>query len=194
MTFRANKNGSWVGGDDQSQGTTVYGKLGNDWLYAKSVWANNNGTWTRAWTDCRQHDAGGRDWGSSSSSSTVSCGGCGGCGTNTKVVTTVTYTKEGCPVYTRASETGCTGCTGSWSAVSSSTLTFDGVEYTYVGPAGYYAVYGIGNPSVPGCGSCPTGCYREGSYFIEVCNLGGYRGQTSPLSCSICANIFGEPC
>jgi hypothetical protein len=190
MTFRANKSGTWVGGDDQSQGTVVYGKSGGNWLYAKEVFAKKDGTWTRAWTDCRKFDAGGRDW---SSSTQVFTDGstCAGCGVKSKTVTT--YTKTGCPNDVR--DPGYTGsCSGSWSGSTASSLTFDGVEYTYVGPAGYYAVYGIGNPSVPGCGSCPSGCFREGTYFIEVCSLGGYRGQTTALSCSSCTNIFGDPC
>jgi hypothetical protein len=55
-------------------------------------------------------------------------------------------------------------------------------------------VFGIGNPSVPGCSSCPSGCYRSADYFIEECSLGGYRGQTSPLACQPCSDIFGGPC
>jgi hypothetical protein len=111
MTFRANKNGTWVGGDDQSAGTTVYGKFGGNWLYAKEVFANKNGTWERAWTDCRKFDeAGGRDWSSSSQVFTDSTG-CDGCGTKSKTV--VTYTKTGCPNDVR--DPGYGGCSDSWS-------------------------------------------------------------------------------
>jgi hypothetical protein len=163
MTFRANKSGTWVGGDDQSQGTVVYGKSGGNWLYAKEVFAKKDGTWTRAWTDCRQHDASGRDWGSSSSAVTVSCGGCDSCGTNTKVVTTVTYTKTGCPTYTRSSETGCTGCTGSWTYVDPfsgpSTIVVSGVTYNA-------SLYGYTNYA--SCGYC-----QIDTWDAEVCNASG---------------------
>jgi hypothetical protein len=110
MTFRANKNGTWVGGDDQSAGTTVYGKLGADWLYAKAVFANKNGTWERAWTDCRLFDAGGRDWSDPTTVVTTA----GSCSTRTQT-TTVTRTKTGCPNDVRATTVAapdCTGCTG----------------------------------------------------------------------------------
>jgi hypothetical protein len=101
MTFKANKNGTWVGGDDQSQGTVVYGKSGDNWLYAKSVWANNNGTWTRAWTDCRRHDSvGGRDWLPTTLPAVYS----GSCGNQTYQIPT-RYTKDGCPSYDVAGST-----------------------------------------------------------------------------------------
>jgi hypothetical protein len=110
MTLRANKNGTWVGGDDQSAGTTVYGKLGTNWLYAKAVFANKNGVWTRAWTDCRLFDAGGRDWSDPTTVVTTA----GSCSTRTQT-TTVTRTKTGCPNDVRATTVAapdCTGCTG----------------------------------------------------------------------------------
>lgn len=189
MTFRANKNGTWVGGDDQTQGTVVYGKSGGNWLYAKEVFAKKDGTWTRAWTDCRQHDAGGRDWSSSSSAVTVSCSGCDSCGTNTKVVTTVTYTKTGCPTYTRSSETGCTGCTGSWVAQTGD-LDFSpsgGKYYFYDGVAGYYIVV------FDDCRSCPSNCFTAGHYYITRCSVSGeYRIVF--LSCDLCQDFFGGLC
>lgn len=180
MTFRANKNGTWVGGDNQSEGTVVYGKSGGNWLYAKEVFAKKDGTWVRAWTDCRQHDASGRDWGSSSSAVTVSCGSCDSCGTNTKVVTTVTYTKTGCPTYTRSSETSCTGCTGSWNFIdpfsgsSPSSVSVGGVTYNQ-------SLYGYTDYS--SCGYCQinawdlyqcsaTSAYRvvyAGCFSLEFC-------------------------
>jgi hypothetical protein len=193
MTFRANKNGTWVGGDDQSAGTTVYGKLGGSWLYAKEVFAKKDGTWQRAWTDCRQHDAsGGRDWSSSSSTVNTSCGSCDGCGTTTKDVTTVTYTKTGCPTYTRTSETACTSC-GSWSA-STGNFSANGLDYIYTGPAGYYYAGGPFAANPPGCSACPADCYRIASYYVENCSVGGRRGDTTPLSCERCETLLGDPC
>jgi hypothetical protein len=193
MTFRANKAGTWVGGDDQSAGTTVYGKLGGSWLYAKEVFAKKDGVWSRAWTDCRQHDAsGGRDWSSSSSTVNTSCGSCGGCGTTTKDVTTVTYTKTGCPTYTRTSETACTSC-GSWSA-STGNFTEGGVTYQYDGPAGYYSTGGPFAATPPGCSACPADCYRYAYYYIENCSAGGRRGTTTPLSCDTCYTLTFDPC
>jgi hypothetical protein len=141
MTFRANKNGTWVGGDDQSQGTVVYGKSGDNWLYAKEVFANNNGTWTRAWTDCRKLGAeGGRDWASTSGQATQ-----GTCAERQEQTVT-TYTKTGCPNYeTRGpwvSAPACGAVGGScWtnvtcSYINSTNFVFDGVFYTGVFDAG----------------------------------------------------------
>lgn len=100
MTLKANKNGTWVGGDDQSQGTVMYGKSAGNWLYAKSVWAKKDGVWARAWTDCRRHDAGGRDWGTTTLSAVYS----GSCGNRTYQIPT-RYTKDGCPSYDVAGST-----------------------------------------------------------------------------------------
>jgi hypothetical protein len=178
MTLRANKNGTWVGGDDQSAGTTVYGKLGADWLYAKAVFANKNGTWERAWTDCRQHDAsGGRDWSSSSSTSTVTCASCDDCGTSTKNVTVVTYTKTGCLTYTRTSETACTSC-GTWNVVSGSAgevRTFNGVSYQY---AEFLASWRrTSDPNCAGSGG------TNGYYEVTQCSVtSAYR--TTLIFCS----------
>lgn len=196
MTFQARRNGQWVGGDDQSAGTVVYGRSGGAWQYAKSAWARRNGVWQRAWTDCRQHDAaGGRDWSSETSTSTVTCtqNDCQSCGTSTKTVTTVTYTKDGCPTYTRTSETSCTSC-GTWTAATS-TFSEGGFTYTYVGPAGYFEVddsFSASDP--PGCGVCDAGCFRGATYFVENCSVGGRRGTTTPISCGTCLNAFGDPC
>ena len=223
MTFRANKNGTWVGGDDQSAGTTVYGKLGADWLYAKEVFANKDGVWTRAWTDCRLFDAGGRDWSAPTTVVTTA----GSCSTRTQT-TTVTRTKTGCPNDVRATTVAapdCTGCTGtpyvsnacdgcgsitttpgtggcpdttsgscgSWTA-STGDFTEGGVSYAYIGPAGYYRAGGPFASTPPGCSACFPDCYRYADYYVENCSLGGRRGTTTPLSCDICYTLTGEPC
>ncbi len=111
MTLKANKNGTWVGGDDQSQGTVMYGKSAGNWLYAKSVWAKKDGVWARAWTDCRRHDAGGRDWGTTTLSPVYS----GSCASITYQIPT-RYTKDGCPSYdvpgSNVAAPNCAGCTG----------------------------------------------------------------------------------
>jgi hypothetical protein len=121
MTFKANKNGTWVGGDDQSQGTVVYGKSGDNWLYAKSVWANNNGTWTRSWTDCRKFDAGGRDWSNPVTAVTPN----GTCGNRTET-TTVTRTKPGCPDDVRSTTVSSPNCSGCYNADTVTQEYFDG--------------------------------------------------------------------
>ena len=159
--------------------------------YAKALFMRkSDGTWERGWTDCRQHDAaGGRDWNPPTSSSvTVSCGSCDDCGTNTKVVTTYTYTKDGCPSYTRTSETSCTGCTGSWSADTTSEVNYSGQLLAYTGTPGYYATQ-IGYS----CRSCPTGCAGFGEYYVTICSVTGARRFTE-LSCGPCLNVFGTPC
>ena len=132
-----------------------------------------------------------------SSCTNTDASACAGCGTKSTV----------CSQWTRSSSlpgAGTTGpcnvscgaqsgCSGGWSAETSETLTFSGIEYAYVGPAGYYNVLGL-TQSVPGCGECSTGCFRNGTYFIEACSLGGHRGQTTPISCGPCVNIFNVAC
>lgn len=118
--------------------------------------------------------------------------GCDSCGTKSTVCSK--WTRAGsadgpCNVSCGAQS----GCSGSWSAAVG-TFSTGGIEYTYIGPAGYFAVYGLTESSVPGCGACSTGCFRDGSYYIESCSLGGVRGHLTPLSCSACRNIFDDPC
>lgn len=172
-----NSAGAWV------NASVVYGwNSSGVKTYAKAMFMRKaDNTWERAWTDCRQHDAtGGRDWSSSSSAATVSCGSCDSCGTNTKVVTTVTYTKTGCATYTRSSETGCTGCTGSWNFIdpfgssSPSSVSVGGVTYNQ-------SLYGYTDYS--SCGYCQinawdlyqcsaTSAYKvvyAGCFSLEFC-------------------------
>jgi hypothetical protein len=177
MTFRANKAGTWVGGDDQSAGTTVYGKLGADWLYAKAVFANKNGTWERAWTDCRKYDAGGRDW-SSSSQVFTDATGCDSCGTKSKTV--VTYTKTGCPNDVR--DPGYGACSDSWVAATASTIDTGGVTYYNTGPGNYFT---FNDPCITCTGG---GCeVATGDYYITTCGTtGAYR--ITQVGCS-CINI-----
>jgi hypothetical protein len=145
MTFRANKNGTWVGGDDQSAGTTVYGKLGANWLYAKAVFANKNGVWTRAWTDCRKFDeSGGRDWSAPTTVVTYS----GTCGNRTET-TTVTRTKEGCPNDVRATTVGASNCTPECFTPSVNNCDGCGSVTTYTANAGT-------NCTTYSVGSCGT--------------------------------------
>lgn len=188
MTFRANKNGTWVGGDDQTAGTTVYGKLGADWLYAKAVFANKNGTWERAWTDCRKYDeSGGRDW-SSTSQVFTDATGCDSCGTKSKTV--VTYTKTGCPNDVR--DPGYGACSGSWSAAvppgGDISIEINGQTYFYSGNAGYFFVI------FSDCRTCPSGCAANANYYITQCSVtSAYR--VVYLSCDPCTDIFsGTPC
>jgi hypothetical protein len=89
----------------------MYGKSAGNWLYAKSVWAKKDGVWARAWTDCRRHDAGGRDWGTTTLSPVYS----GSCASITYQIPT-RYTKDGCPSYdvpgSNVAAPNCAGCTG----------------------------------------------------------------------------------
>jgi len=178
MTFRANKNGTWVGGDDQSQGTVVYGKSGGNWLYAKEVFAKKDGVWTRAWTDCRKFDAGGRDW---SSSTQVFTDGstCGGCGVKSKTVTT--YTKTGCPNDVR--DPGYTGsCSGTWSDYFDFVcIPVSGGTYSYVGGSIwgwlYYTDSGCNN-SV----TCASGSLL-GPGNVQYCSVSGSYRVTGSDQC-----------
>ena len=181
MTFRANKDGNWVGGDDQSQGTTVYGKLGSDWLYAKSVWANKNGDWVRAWTDCRKLGAeGGRDWVPTALAPVYS----GSCGNRTYQIPT-RYSKTGCPSYDVAGATVADpNCSGCYNADTVTQEYFDGScstrrlrTKTVTNPiAGSNCpsttTYGAPYAS-PDCGSVGTACwtnvtcnYLNSTYFV----------------------------
>jgi hypothetical protein len=131
-----------------------------------------------------------------SSCTNTDASACAGCGTKSTV----------CSQWTRSStlpgggttgpcNVSCgaqSGCSGGWNAAVGDFST-GGVDYIYVGPAGYFNVNGISSP-VPGCGSCPEGCFRFGSYYIESCSLGGVRGHLTPYSCSACETIFGGLC
>ncbi len=153
MTLKANKNGTWVGGDDQSQGTVMYGKSAGNWLYAKSVWAKKDGVWARAWTDCRRHDAGGRDWGTTTLSAVYS----GSCGNRTYQIPT-RYTKDGCPSYDVA------GSTVSSPDCNSGCFTASSVDCAGCGSATLYTAN-----SGSGCTTYTTGsCGSWTSYFDFV--------------------------
>jgi hypothetical protein len=205
MTFRANKNGTWVGGDDQSAGTTVYGKSGGNWLYAKEVFAKKDGVWSRAWTDCRKFDAGGRDWSDPTTVVTTA----GSCTTRTQT-TTVTRTKTGCPNDVRATTVAapdCTGCTGTpyvsnaCDGCGSITTTpgTGGCPDTTSGSCGTweqtsdpFGVYGVVTLSV---GSYPYAVYSffSGKWFYSdaagnLCNCGCPSGQLiAPGYVEICS-------
>jgi hypothetical protein len=171
MTFRANKSGTWVGGDDQSQGTVVYGKSGGNWLYAKEVFAKKDGTWTRAWTDCRKFDASGRDW-SSSTEVFTDGSGCDGCGVKSKTVTT--YTKTGCPNDVR--DPGYTGsCSGSWvNDFDFVCIPVSGGTYSYVGGS----IWGWLYYTDSGCNTSVSCASQSllGPGNVQYCSVtGGYR-------------------
>lgn len=108
-SFQGKDGGTWKGGSNQSQGSTVYGKLSGAWAYAKSAWVKKDGTWQRAWTDCRAFDAtGGRDW--TTVADTPSDTYSGTCGNRTRTDYT-TYTKTGCPDDVRSSTVSDPNCT-----------------------------------------------------------------------------------
>ena len=168
-SFKAKKDGNWVGGSDQSQGTTVYGKLGGSWLYAKSVWAKRNGVWERAWTDCRKYDeAGGRDWSAPSTVVTTS----GTCGNKTQT-TTVTRTKDGCPSDVRATTVSAPDCGAG--CYSTPTVT----EEYYDGSCGTrrYRTKTVTNP-VAGS-NCPSTTTYSEPYASPTCEGSCTVAQTA---------------
>jgi hypothetical protein len=179
MTFKANKNGTWVGGDDQSQGTVVYGKSGDNWLYAKSVWANKDGSWVRSWTDCRRHDTGGRDWLPTTLSAVYSRS----CGNRTYQIPT-RYTKDGCPSYDVAGSTVSSPDCNS-SCFTASTVNCDGCG----GPSTLYTANSGSGCTTYTSGSCgnwnnvtenygyntPFSFAGTDFYTEYVPALGGYR-------------------
>lgn len=89
-SFKGKRNGAWT------DASAVYGKSAGTWLYGKYALAKRNGVWERAWTDCRQHDAGGRDWTASAGVTEYQ----GSCSTRESRVRT-DYTKTGCTSYSR---------------------------------------------------------------------------------------------
>jgi hypothetical protein len=194
MTFKANKNGTWVGGDDQSQGTVVYGKSGDNWLYAKSVWANKDGSWVRSWTDCRRHDTGGRDWLPTTLSAVYS----GSCGNRTYQIPT-RYTKDGCPSYDVAGSTvSSPDCNSSCFDASTSTV-YSGsctsrtstTRTTYTAKAGSgcttYFVDGTytADPTCEGaCTTAKTGTFSQGGITYEYSGPAGYYYAFPNPNCS----------
>jgi len=185
MTFKANKNGTWVGGDDQSQGTVVYGKSGDNWLYAKSVWANKDGSWTRAWTDCRKYDAGGRDW--SPPVDVVTYSPDTDCGNRTQTTTT-TRTKTGCPDDVRPTTVSSPNCNSGCFDASTSTVysgsctsRTSATRTTYTAKAGSgcttYFVDGTytADPTCDGaCTTVKTGNFTEGGVEYYYTGPAGY--------------------
>jgi len=90
MAFKGKKDGTW------SEASAVYGKVGGAWLYAKNVYGKKDGAWVAGWTDCRQHDAGGRDW-TVADGVTVYQLTCG----NRQSRIRTDYSKTGCTGYSR---------------------------------------------------------------------------------------------
>jgi hypothetical protein len=180
MTFRANKSGTWVGGDDQSQGTVVYGKSGGNWLYAKEVFAKKDGTWTRAWTDCRKHDEGGRDW-TAASPVTEYQGSC----TSRESRSRTDYSKTGCTGYSRyTSWVAAPTCEGGCTTAKTGNFSQGGIDYEYSGPAGYY--YAFPNPN------CSSGCnFSNAYYYVTTC---GGTNTITLLSSDPCIDALGNPC
>jgi hypothetical protein len=202
MAFRANKDGTWVGGNDQSEGTVVYGKSGDNWLYAKEVFANRAGTWYRAWTDCRKYDASGRGWSDPVSVVTYS----GTCGNRTQT-TTVTRTKTGCPDDVRPTTISSPNCdAGCFDASSSTENIYSGTcasrtyvvrtTITYTAKAGSncttYSTSSDGSPiASPTCdGACTTaktGDFSQGGIsYTYTGTPGSYYAFPNPTCSSGC--------
>lgn len=205
MAFRANKDGTWVGGNDQSEGTVVYGKSGDSWLYAKEVFANRSGTWYRAWTDCRKHDEGGRGW-TASAGVTEYQNTCN----NRQSRVRTDYTKTGCTGYSRyTSWVSSPDCNSSCFTASTS-YYFTGTcqsrtqtertTYTANAGSGCTTYYTDATPTAsPTCGGNPPGAcwtdvtcnYAGGSVtwdgvLFDVTDIGGGACYSQSRS-----NIFG---
>jgi hypothetical protein len=180
MPLKGKKDGVW------SDASAVYGKSGGEWLYAKESWAKKDGVWQRSWTDCRQHDAGGRDWAAAAGVTEYQ----GSCTTRESRVRT-DYSKTGCTGYSRyTSWVAAPTCAGACTTAKTGNFTQDGLEYYYSGTAGYYEAFidgGTGNSG--GCGIlCPTGFYNYGYYYIETC---GGTNYIQTLYCIGCQSYFG---
>ena len=158
--------------------SAVYGKDASGWLYAKEAWAKNASGWQRAWTDCRQHDAGGRDW-TAAAGVTEYQGSCG----NRESRVRTDYSKTGCTSYSRytawVSSPDCnsscfTASTSSYytGTCQSRTIT-ERTTYTANAGSNCTTYYVDGTPvASPTCGGNPPGpCWTE-----MTCN---YAGQTN---------------
>lgn len=132
MAFKGKDGSGW------KEANAIYGKDADGWKYAKVVYAKDGTGWKRAWTDCRKHDEGGRDW-TASSPVTEYQGSCGTRESRTKT----DYTKEGCESYTRYSawvsspNCGSVGSSPCWTDVTcnyvgQTNVTWGGVVYAEV--------------------------------------------------------------
>lgn len=180
-SFQGRDGGTWKGGSNQSQGSTVYGKLSGAWAYAKSAWVKKDGTWQRAWTDCRAFDAtGGRDW--TTVADTPSDTYSGTCGNRTRTDYT-TYTKTGCPDDVRSSTVSDPNCTSGCFTPSAVNCDGCGSRTYYDGSATNCTSYYEGT-----CGTwtsanifSPT-CYplTNGTYPYASGSLWGWIYYTDP--------------
>jgi hypothetical protein len=147
--------------------------------------------------DCRK----GVGWGRTSSSIIVVCSTCDSCGTSTKIVTTDTYTKDGCPTYSESSEgLGCSAC-GTWAAGQASSYAYGGQTLYYSGSPGFYFT----TFQSTDCAACaPLGgseCWSSGNYYITDCDVSDEIRVTF-LGCDACVtfgidanyNIIIVPC
>ena len=171
--------GSFKGKDSSGWKDTsaVYGKDASGWLYAKEAWAKNASGWQRAWTDCRQHDAGGRGWSDPVSVVTYT----GTCGNRTQT-TTITRTKTGCPNDVRATTVASPDC-------NSTCFTSSAVNCDSCGSATLYTANAGSGCTTYTDGSCGTWnnvtesygyntpfAFAGTEFYTEyVSALGGYR-------------------
>lgn len=178
MAFKG-KDGTWKGGNNQSQGSVVYGKSGDSWLYAKSAWAKKDGSWQRAWTDCRQHDAGGRDWivAPGVTETQYDCG-------NRQSRIRTDYSKDGCTSYSRytawVSAPDCSGC-----------FTPSAVECYGCGSSTTYNANPGSNCTSYTVGSCGTWAPASGP-IAGFTYTGFYGYYTRPSYSCICPE--NDPC
>lgn len=181
-----------VSGDGaQSVGTRVITGLVENTTYNYYLMATNAaGTSDQPTTgsvstpvDCRQLGTA-NGWNSTTTTTTVTCTACD-CGTNTRVDTTVTYTKTGCTTYSSTTTGTCTGCGNN---ISQGTglydlpypCGFDGcsfIEFTDVWGTPYLAWNEFGllqcTPGACGCGPQYRSAVRV--YYCDV--TGSYTLQ-----------------
>lgn len=114
--------------------------------------------------DCRQHDAGGSGWSSSDSSNASTCDSCG-------TVTTRTYTKSGCPSYSRTITT----C-GTWGPVSDEFFPTGcyGPLTNGTYPYAAYSLWGWIYYTDSGCNNA-----------VASCSGGGLLGPVGVTKCSV---------
>lgn len=161
MAFKGKRNDAWL------DASAVYGKSGDSWLYGKYALAKKDNAWVRAWTDCRKHDEGGRDWYAAPPVTVYQ----GSCASRESRVRT-DYSKDGCSGYSKytswTSNPDCGSVGGScWTNVTcnyinSSNFVFGGVTFT-----------GVFDPG----GACVG--YNDTNCFYTLWTCGSTEGTTS---------------
>ena len=188
MPFKGKDGGTW------KEASAIYGKSGGTWLYAKYAMAKKDGVWSRAWTDCRRHDAGGRDW----TTTTLSAVYSGSCANRTYQIPT-RYTKDGCVSYDVAGATvsspdcnsSCFDITTSTVYSGSCTSRTSATRTTYTAKSGsgctsYYVdgTYTADPTCAGGCTTAKTGDFSQGGIYYTYGGPAGYYSAFPNPNCS----------